>query len=269
MTGEPYTLLECTECRVLRTWPVPANLEPHYASALGRLMQSTGSRLHAALKGWWIEQELRRITNLSGDATMLDIGCGAGEVAAILQRQGRIVIAADAQDTPPPALAGRDHVSYHPFSFNTYELKGFEPPGGPLVTIVRHVLEHLKDPVAFLRRMMIYGASALYLVVPNAGCLERYLFGRSWYMWDPPRHLWHFQDQSLRRLLQTAGLQVVETGYDTIPNVMPSLYRWGRLHGIPERRLTWANPKSTLSTLCAPLNLLLPHNVLWCIARLP
>jgi hypothetical protein len=114
---------------------------------------------------------------------------------------------------------------------------------------------------------MAAGASACYIVVPNAASVERRLLGRYWALWDPPRHLWHFTPASLQTLLQRLGMSVAAAGYDTIPNLLASLYRGLRLAGISPRLYNLFSPRGTLNSLAAPLNLLLPHNVLWVIAR--
>jgi len=47
------------------------------------------------------------------------------------------------------------------------------------------------------------------VTVPNAGSMEARLFGRWWFPWDPPRHLYHFGRASLTSLLGRAGFRVV------------------------------------------------------------
>ncbi len=56
-------------------------------------------------------------------------------------------------------------------------------------------------------------------------------------------------------------------GYDTIPNLAPSLYRFLRLHECAPRICRFFEPETTLDGLSAPLNILPPRNVFWTLAQ--
>jgi hypothetical protein len=82
-------------------------------------------------------------------------------------------------------------------------------------------------------------------------------------LWDPPRHLWHFNHRSLRALCEGLNMTIISHGYDTIPNIIPSLYRFLRLRGVCSRVYNICSPKGVLSSISTPLNPLLPFNVTW------
>jgi hypothetical protein len=107
----------------------------------------------------------------------------------------------------------------------------------------------------------------LYVVVPNAGSLECRLLGPHWYLWDPPRHLWHFDRAAFARLCERAAFTMIADGTGTAPILLPSLYRHLRLHGAPKWLYERFGPTSLLTALTAPVNLLLPGNVLWAVVR--
>jgi SAM-dependent methyltransferase len=73
-----------------------------------------------------------------------------------------------------------------------------------------HVLEHVRSPRAQLteaRRLLRPGGS-LTIGVPNfASLLARTLRSGSFYL-DVPRHLWHFERQTLARLVTECGFEV-------------------------------------------------------------
>jgi SAM-dependent methyltransferase len=73
-----------------------------------------------------------------------------------------------------------------------------------------HTLEHVSDPVGFLRetyRVMKAGAR-LAIVVPNIESLTARVFGPDWFHLDAPRHMVNFTRSSLRVALERAGFQV-------------------------------------------------------------
>jgi len=258
-----FTIAECPACGVLRTLPVPDELAPFYATDLARTMHTAGNAMHERLRRLLLRREARRVTASNERGAFLDVGCGDGSFALLLHQSGHTVIAADAAAEPPPMIAGT--ISYRTVDFEHGEIAGLA--AGCYTVVLRHVLEHVRHPRRFLARLVEHGATRFYIVLPNSASLERRLLGTWWYLWDPPRHLWHFDASSLRTLLATLGLEVVARGYDTIPNLVPSVYRLLRVRGWSSFLYQPFGPRSMLTGLSAPLNLLVPHNVLWMVAR--
>ncbi len=259
---EAFSLFRCLGCGVMQTLPVPEDLRGYYDTDLGRMMVNAPSRTHAYLKGFLLGRELRRILACVHPKQFIDVGCGPGDFACQIQREGHSVITADAGENPPPAVRENGRIPYYRINFNDYEIKGMEPVGSSLV-ILRHVLEHIRNPRMFLKRMLQNGVSYFYIVVPNTACLERRILGRYWALWDPPRHLWHFNQASLGALFRSLGMTVLSNGYDTIPNIIPSLYRYLRLKKVSPKIYHLFNPKGFLTSISAPMNLLFPRNVTW------
>jgi len=266
ISGDLFSIQECPSCTVERTFPVPLDLQPHYDSDMGRMMVEAPNRIHTFLKGFLLGQELRRILKRIHPGTFVDVGCGVGDFACFLSGKGHPVIAVDAGEEAPRAVREQSSILYYQIDFNQYEISGLKSLGQSTV-ILRHVLEHIRDPRQFLKRLVSYGISYFYIVVPNADCMERHLLNRYWGFWDPPRHLWHFNHHSLRVLFEGLQMTVLQYGYDTIPNIVPSFYRFLRLKGVASHWYNFFSPKGFLSSLSSPLNLLLPRNVAWALVK--
>jgi SAM-dependent methyltransferase len=88
------------------------------------------------------------------------------------------------------------------------------PLDGPRPDVVTlwNVLEHLADPLAFLREIeqRLAADGVLCLAVPVNDSWEARLFGPYWVGWELPRHLYGFDQRSVARLLAAAGFTIVQ-----------------------------------------------------------
>ena len=75
-----------------------------------------------------------------------------------------------------------------------------------------HVIEHLHDPVATLRRLRewLRPSGRLWLQTPNIDSSGANRYGACWRGLEPPRHLVMFNAGSLRLALHSAGFESVE-----------------------------------------------------------
>lgn len=73
--------------------------------------------------------------------------------------------------------------------------------------VLRHVIEHVHDPVGLLKecfRVLKPGGS-LVVITPNIRSLAHRRFGQDWEGLDPPRHLHLFTSTTLATAAQLAG----------------------------------------------------------------
>jgi SAM-dependent methyltransferase len=74
-----------------------------------------------------------------------------------------------------------------------------------------HVLEHLHEPVSYLRsaRDLLVPGGRLVIQVPNASSWQFLMFGEHWNGVDVPRHLVNYRQRDLEHLLDYCGFEVV------------------------------------------------------------
>ncbi|MDQ3609399.1 MAG: class I SAM-dependent methyltransferase [Actinomycetota bacterium] len=142
----------------------------------------------------------------------LDVGCGRGDLAAGLVREGWRMTAVEPSAAACAVARGRG-VDAREGVLTTVALE----PGAYDAAIFQQSLEHTDDPVGDLRRT--HGAlrpgGVIAISVPHFGGWQARRFGGRWYHLDLPRHRVHFTAPALARALDEAGFTDVRTSTST------------------------------------------------------
>jgi SAM-dependent methyltransferase len=198
-----WQVLRCTGCDLLATWPRPddATLRRLYESPEYFDERSMGS---AAVEAGLAQAReiLQRLP--SADGPILDFGAGTGHLVRAARALG---VRTDGVEPSRTARAlardlyGIDLMSNLPDSESRYSA----------VTLV-HVLEHVPDPVAELKRLrsLIATDGIIYIEVPHAGSADMWLPARRRLILDLPAHLHHFTPKTLAAVLAKAGYAPLE-----------------------------------------------------------
>ena len=103
------------------------------------------------------------------------------------------------------------------------------------VVTLHHVLEHIHEPLAFLRDAVRPKIGRRLLIeVPNFASLGSRVHGPRWRDLRPDQHVLHFTPSTLGRLVEQAGLRVrrVYTLADPLWSLRAALYTAGLLRGL-------------------------------------
>lgn len=154
-----------------------------------------------------------------GQGRYLDVGCGSGASLGVASALGWQVAGIE-MDAEAAGKARRFTDELHVGDVLTAPFG----PGRFDVVTAYHVLEHVPDPVAVVRRMLEWLAPGglLIIEVPNVGGLGAAIFGRAWSGLELPRHLSHFSPESLGRATDRAGGRVVWCWHQA----KPRYYLW-------------------------------------------
>lgn len=76
--------------------------------------------------------------------------------------------------------------------------------------ILCHVLEHLYRPKETLKNIynLLNEQGIIYLTLPNSGSFEARIFGKYWYGFDLPRHVIHYDTETIEAILNEAGFHI-------------------------------------------------------------
>lgn len=174
------------------------------ASTAGLLLAGCNPRFRAAHA-----RQVRHLRLPHPGARLLDVGCGSGGFVALALALGWSARGIDIDRSAVDAgLAAR-----LPLTVRTIEEEATKSPGAFEAVTMEHVLEHVPDPLAFLRaaRTLLRPGGALWIATPNLSSSGHRRFGSSWKNLDPPRHLVMFTGEILDRLLRAAGFTSVTT----------------------------------------------------------
>jgi SAM-dependent methyltransferase len=178
-------------------------------------MKSLKSNLagHLDCDSWRPEEKLRYVKYFPMDVeTVLDVGCGLGELLWVLKNKSYKIEGCDADEVCiERAKKIIKEVKYGDAQKLTEE---YPSNSFDLVTCL-HVLEHLPSPYEALNEMKKVTKKYVLLAVPNA----RYITFE-----ERETHLFSWNRITLRNLIENAGFKMISSSEDwtnVIPNVLP------------------------------------------------
>lgn len=188
----------------------------------------------------------------SGELRCLDVGCGGGEFLEEMARLGVGCVGTELTEEAARGARARG------LDVRVGDLTDLSLEEGSFhLATMWHVLEHTPRPLDELRevRRTLLPGGLLVLAVPNVSSIQSAVAGARWVHLDFPRHLWHFDPETLSRLVMGAGLEVARVRHLCLEqgafgwlsvlagllglSGLPREFLRGRLKG-PARRMAFA-----------------------------
>jgi SAM-dependent methyltransferase len=149
--------------------------------------------------------------NISKDAKVLEIGCGSGWFLGLLNASGFSATGVEIAEVPVRLLRERGYRVFHG-SLEAIPNEDFD------AVVLFEVLEHLPDPLSFLRNIAArFPTSPLIVSVPGS---KRWTKPFRWRDLSdfPPNHLTRWNEKSLKRAAAIVGYDQIEVKF---PKVIP------------------------------------------------
>ncbi len=205
-----YDILYCPFCKIGLTSPFPSKetLNLLYLSQNSRNFDSENSFFFNKIKDFLAERFLISLEKKFKKKfdKILDFGTGNGRQAKAAKSvfKNSTVDAVDFNLNPPPLLANNE-INYYYIEDFYNQNKQYD------LILLRHVLEHIIDPVEFLENFKKYltNDGILLIEVPNLESGSGKIFGKYFHGFYVPYHIFHYTKESLRFILQ-------KTGYDCV-----------------------------------------------------
>ncbi|MCH6233859.1 class I SAM-dependent methyltransferase [Aquiflexum sp. AIY15W] len=135
---------------------------------------------------------------------LLDIGCGTGYFLLAAKQNGWKTWGIEPNDTARKIASGKKlKVSE---TLDDYKKsKKFD------AISLYHVLEHIHDLRKSGKKIinLLKDNGTLFIAVPNIESYDAKAYGTNWAAFDVPRHLYHFNQETIRAFAEEMGLQIV------------------------------------------------------------
>jgi SAM-dependent methyltransferase len=212
--GEPwrskygFDLLRCTNCRngFVPKGLVPADLEAIYSRAYFEGKEATGYPTYLAdsrVISKNFARRLRFIERLDPPGRrILDVGAAYGLLLRAARDSGWEPYGVEiAEDCAREAT----RISGAPVVAGNFADVALDGPFDAIVML--DVVEHLRDPMAGLRRAfeLLSPRGILLIETNDIDSPWARLLGNRWWFLDPPQHLFYFSLSGLKELLREAG----------------------------------------------------------------
>lgn len=207
LSKEKFQVHECTKCGLLRTWPIPTNLGKYYETEeyLSHGAEKAGlfAKAYRAAKGYNLGTKARLFKSLNKNGSVLDYGCGTGDLMAHLQAIGFTVSGAE-----PSAIATANAPNHIRENIKDPDDELRSSSTYDIISLF-HVLEHIPHPQDIISQLKskLNAGGHLIIAVPNPTSFDAHQYGKYWAAWDVPRHLWHFTPKAMIQMITSLGLE--------------------------------------------------------------
>lgn len=204
-------IVKCRSCGVRRRMP---GLVDDYEEGYHTPYVEQGKSLHPHQLSHFSDLMMARLRKFNAQgAPLLDVGCSTGRVLQLARTMGFAVTGLDYSHW------AADYCRSLGFEVREGSLLGQWSDHGVFEVIhCSHTIEHVPDPIAYLREMyrLLKPGGQLMLAFPNYASVPRALLNEKWGTWCLDSHLWQFTAAQMRGLLRTEGFRI---------------FTWRTLHG--------------------------------------
>lgn len=214
VSGEEFELIQNPEYGFLETTPQPSSDKlPSYYQSEDYISHTDSQRnlfekIYHSVRRVSLKSKLNLINSFSSEEkNLLDIGCGTGDFLQTAQQKGWSVSGIEPNQDARQIANTKTNGSV----FSTSELLSFENNTFDIITLW-HVLEHLpnlENQIGIFKRLLKPNGR-LIIAVPNHKSYDAEYYKQFWAAYDVPRHLWHFNQDSISKLVSKESFEVIK-----------------------------------------------------------
>jgi 2-polyprenyl-3-methyl-5-hydroxy-6-metoxy-1,4-benzoquinol methylase len=257
ISGEVFQLHYNKEFDFLQTFPQPSleKLPKYYKSddyiSHTDTQRNLFEKIYHLVRSVSLKRKLKLINSFSAEEkNLLDVGCGTGDFIQKAQQDKWKVFGIE----PNEKARGIANKKTNEKVYKVEHLLKFKPSSFEVITLW-HVLEHLPnlDEHIHILKSLLKPNGVLIIAVPNYKSYDASYYKEFWAAYDVPRHLWHFSQTSISKVVTKKELKVVKTlpmKFDSYyVSLLSEKYKSGWMNIFNAFRVGWlSNLKAKKST---------------------
>ena len=222
VTRQEFTITRCINCDFLFTNPRP-NFEelPKYYNSQEYISHTDKSNnlinlIYKVARVFTLKNKFKLLSSLTEGRSILDFGCGTGDLLKECKKNQWNVYGFE-PDQQARTIA---HKKINADIFS--DLQQLQSLKDISVVTLWHVLEHvseLNETISQLKST-ISNNGKMIVAVPNPDSYDANHYQQYWAAYDVPRHLYHFSQQSIKKLMTKHELKII----NTLPMKLDSFY---------------------------------------------
>lgn len=215
VSQENFNIVSCKSCGFKFTNPRPENsvIGDYYKAeeyvSHSNTTKGVVNKLYHSVRNYTLKQKLKLISSYVSRGTMLDYGCGTGMFLNVCKNDGWETYGMEPDDNARKMSIekGLDVFSDKDMLSDRIADKKFN------AITLWHVLEHVTDMEATLSffKSKLNNDGVLIIAVPNHVSYDAQYYKEFWAAYDVPRHLHHFDINSMTSLVEKAGFKFQES----------------------------------------------------------
>jgi 2-polyprenyl-3-methyl-5-hydroxy-6-metoxy-1,4-benzoquinol methylase len=219
------SILECKNCAHIFVHPLPTYEEDRLSTCIDEEEGIFKNKLLEFVYIKFILQRevvaLKKIFKNKSTSKLLDIACGTGFITSVWQKNGFDVVGLE-----PSRLRGEYAKKKYGLNVFIGYLEDYSSPQKFDCITMRHILEHVPDPVTMLKKVhdLLNEDGILLITLPNINCIGRYMFQEHW-EWVLPSHIHFFKPKTLHQLIDIAGFERISFFQAPTPLYYPAAIR--------------------------------------------
>ena len=208
VSGESFSICKDPTLDLLKTDPLPDNLDTYYKSDEYLSHKDSAKGIMATMYSWVKKlstvKKIRLIKQYANRSlSILDIGAGTGDLLLAARQAGFNVEGVEPNSDARQLARNKGIALQSKIDF----------PNRFQIITMWHVLEHIKDldEQITLIKDHLEDNGTLFIAVPNFKSYDAEYYKEFWAAYDVPRHIWHFSKSAIKKLFEDHKMELIRT----------------------------------------------------------
>lgn len=214
VTNESFSIQRCNACSFCFTSPRPEEKDvgQYYESieyiSHSKTQKGLVNRLFHLSRNYTINYKKKLVKKYSSGNSILDYGCGTGDFLHAMSSSGWDCFGIEPNKKARDIALSKGNIkAWHENMLDEIPDNSFH------AITLWHVLEHiypLNDRLRSFYRLLDE-KGMLFVALPNMQSSDALRYGPYWAAWDVPRHIHHFNPETIVKLMYRYGFQLMDT----------------------------------------------------------